>query len=100
MFHAVVAFISIPKISRSCLASDGVVFGILPSAIHWYTSFSSSMKGSSYVRRVVDSLYVPFGKVSLTTTVVGKPLMNGESMHTLTVFVSPKISIEASNLAT
>lgn len=52
------------------------------------------------MRLVVDSLYDPSGNVSLTTIVVGNPLMNGESMHTLTDFVSPKTSIEASNLAT
>ena len=91
---------SIPRISRSCLASVGVVFGVFPATTHSYTAFSSSVKGSSYVRRVVDSLYDPSGKDSLTTIVVGKLLMNGVSMQTLTVFVSPKISIEASNLAT
>lgn len=91
---------SIPRISRSCLASVGVVFGVSLWTIHLYTAFSSSAKGSSYVRRIVDSLYDPSGEDSLITIVVGRPLMNGESMHTFTVFVSPKTSIEASNLAT
>lgn len=99
-YHAAIAFISIPKISRSCRASAGVVLGTFPSVTHLYISCSSSRKGSSYVRRVVDSRYDPSGRVSLTTIVVGRPLMNGVSMHTFTVFVSPKTSIDASNRAT
>lgn len=91
---------SIPKISRSCRASAGVVLGTFPSVTHLYISCSSSRKGSSYVRRMVDSRYDPSGRVSLTIIVVGRPLTNGVSMHTLTVFVSPKTSIDASNRAT
>lgn len=96
----VVVFISIPRISRSCWASVGDVLGVFPSTTHWYTSCSSSVNGSSYVRRVVDSLYDPSGRVSLMIIVVGKPLTNGVSMQTFTVLESPKTSIEASNLAT
>ena len=49
---------------------------------------------------MVGSLYDPSSETSLSTIVVGKPLVIGESMYTVTVLVLPKISIEALNLMT
>ena len=77
---------------------DGEVFGVFPSTSHCQTSCSSSLKGFSCVRQVVDSLYNHSGRVSLMIIVVSRPLTNGVSVQNLTVFASPNVSIEASNL--
>ena len=79
------AFIIICMTSISCRASSTVVLIGLPLTAHSYSSFTSSVYGSSYVLRIVVSLR-PLPIFSVICNVVGRPLTNGVSHCIRTVF--------------